>query len=235
MPNWVFNTLTIQGPKTEIDYIKDKLNEPFTREHENWSIEKQEMITETITYSNPVFSFWNIIRPTDLVEYTKQPKHDLQNGNDWYSWNIRNWGTKWDIGIHDNDKYPDTELVQHMSNAEDNWLVYRLNTAWSPPITALEKLSELVPTCVVTLEWQEEQGFGGEIEFLRGEITSQSDYESQCMDCNAYNTMEYCDNDCGNVCSKCNWLGEADLECVAECDTHKVFLDEEHVPEYRRA
>ncbi len=28
MPNWVYNTLTIQGPKEEIDYIKDRLN-PF--------------------------------------------------------------------------------------------------------------------------------------------------------------------------------------------------------------
>jgi len=46
--------------------------------------------------------------------------------------------------------------------------------------------------------------------------------------------MEYCENDCGEICSECNYLGEADLECVAECDTHKVYLDDEHVPEYRK-
>jgi len=33
MPNWVYNTLTIQGPKEEIDYIKDRLNRPTTFIH----------------------------------------------------------------------------------------------------------------------------------------------------------------------------------------------------------
>jgi hypothetical protein len=29
-------------------------------------------------------------------------------------------------------------------------------------------------------------------------------------------------------------MGEADLECVAECEDHKIYLDDEHVPEYRK-
>jgi hypothetical protein len=234
MPNWVFNTVTIQGPKDEIDYIKDKLNAPFTREHENWSTEKQAMVTETYTYSNPVFAFWNIIRPTDLVEYAKQPAHDFEKGNDWYSWNNRNWGTKWDVAVSNDRLHDSTELVDYLSNGKDNWVIYRFDTAWSPPVPALEKLSLKVPTSVITLEWQEEQGFGGEMEFLRGELISESSYDSRCMDCDAYDTMEYCEeNDCGNICSSCNYLGEADLDCVADCQTHKIYLDEKHVPDYR--
>jgi hypothetical protein len=123
--------------------------------------------------------------------------------------------------------------MEHVSIGEDQWLVYRFETAWSPPVPALIKLSSMVPNCVVTLSWQEEQGFGGEVEFVNGEITANSEYESKCMDCDAEDTMEYCENDCGNVCSKCNYLGEADLEEVAQCDEHKVFLDKEHVPNYR--
>jgi hypothetical protein len=45
--------------------------------------------------------------------------------------------------------------------------------------------------------------------------------------------MEYCDNDCGEICGNCHWLGEADLEAVAECEDHKVYL-ETKVPEYRK-
>ncbi len=71
-------------------------------------------------------------------------------------------------------------------------------------------------------------------EFVKGEMTAEFNYENQCRDCDETDCMEYCDNDCGEICNKCNWLGEADLECVAECDTHKVFLDDEHVPQYRR-
>ena len=33
MPNWVYNSLTIQGPKDQIDFIKDKLNTPYTRHY----------------------------------------------------------------------------------------------------------------------------------------------------------------------------------------------------------
>ena len=38
MPNWCYNTLTIQGPKSEIDYIKDRLNAPFTLAQETYGM-----------------------------------------------------------------------------------------------------------------------------------------------------------------------------------------------------
>jgi len=243
VPNWVYNTVTIQGPKEQVDYAKARLNTPFTRDHENWDMKTQSMKTETVTFSNPVFSFWNIHRPTDLEAYSKQADHAQQKkelesgilfqGNDWYSFNCREWGTKWDVAVADGTSYCDTYLVEHMSKGEDQWLVYRFDTAWSPPVPALAKLSNMVPNCVITLSWEEEQGFGGEIEFVRGEITADSEYESKCRDCDAEDCVEYCDNDCGQICSSCNYLGEADLDCVAECDEHKVFLDKEHLPNYR--
>ena len=240
MPNWVFNTLTIQGPRKQLDYIKYELNKPFTRESENWNMETQQMETKEYSYSNPIFSFWNIISPTDLVAYNKQPDHksgesfaDMFKGDDWYSWNVRNWGTKWDVSVGDDEKYPDTELIEDMNNGEDQWLVYKFNTAWSPPHPVVAKLSKLVPNCVVTLDYEEEQGWGGETEFVNGEETAHSEYESQCRDCDEIDCMEYCENDCGQICNKCNYLGEADLDCVKECQTHKIYLDSEHVPDYR--
>jgi hypothetical protein len=245
MPNWVFNTLTIQGPKEQVDFIKDKLNTPYTKKHDNWNIETQQMEVKEYKFSNPVFAFHNIYNHIEAgipdEEYIKQPDYTLPieeamkfKGNFWYDFNVREWGTKWDIAVSDDEKYPDTVLHEHKSEGEDQWLVYGFNTAWSPPVPAMIKLSELVPNCVITLEWQEEQGFGGEIEFLNGEITAESEYDNQCRDCEEYNSLEYCENDCGEICDKCHYLGEADLDCVAECPTHKVYLDDEHVPEYRR-
>ena len=38
MPNWCYNTLTIQGPKEEIDSIKERLNRPFTLAMENYGM-----------------------------------------------------------------------------------------------------------------------------------------------------------------------------------------------------
>ena len=38
MPNWCYNTLTIQGPKEEIDSIKERLNRPFTLAQETYGM-----------------------------------------------------------------------------------------------------------------------------------------------------------------------------------------------------
>jgi len=245
MPNWVFNTLTIQGPKEQVDSIKDRLNKPYKKTFENWNMQSHQMEFKEYEFSNPIFAFHNIYNHiedgvSDEV-YHKQSDHTLPieeqlmfKENNWYDWNVRNWGTKWDVAVNNDDKYPDTVLHEHKSEGEDQWLVYGFQTAWSPPAPAMEKLSALVPNCVLTLEFEEETGWGGEYEFVNGELTAQSDYENKCRDCDEENTMSYCENDCGEICDSCHWLGEADLECVAECDTHKVYLDEEHVPDYRK-
>lgn len=244
MPNWCFNTLTIQGPKDQIDYIKDKLNKPYSKKFDNWNTETQQMEIKEYEFTNPLFSFHNIYNHiedgvSDDV-YLGQPDHSLPlaeslqfKTNDWYSWNVRNWGTKWDVAVSNDDKYPDTVLHEHKSEGEDQWLVYGFQTAWSPPVPAMEKLSKLVPNCVLTLEYEEETGWGGEAEFVNGELTAESDYESKCRDCDEINCMEYCENDCGEICSSCNNMAEADLDNVAECQTHKVYLD--NIPDYRKA
>jgi len=253
MPNWVYNTLTIQGPKSEIDYIKDKLNSPFTVLHDSWNPKTMEMEVSETHYSAPVFAFWNIHSPLEdgitMDEYVKQPDHssiDMKDPDwfiksvehaktqkDWYSWNNSNWGTKWDVAVRDGDEWPDTELLEHTSKGDDNWLVYKYNTAWSPAVTILTKLSLLIPNSLLTLSFEEETGWGGEYEILRGNVTELEEYDNKCRDCDELNTMEYCENDCGEICSSCNYMGEADLECVKECQTHKIYLDSEHVPDYR--
>ena len=244
MPNWVYNTLTIQGPKEQVDYIKKRLNTPYQKKFDNWNMQTKQMEITEYLFPNPVFSFHNIYNHiedgvTD-EQYLQQPDHSLPlqeallfKGNHWYDWNVRNWGTKWDVAVSWDDEYPDTELLEHESKDEDQWLVYKFNTAWSPPVPAMEKLSALVPNCVLTLEFEEETGWGGEYEFVKGEMTAESNYDSKCRECDSEDTMEYCDNDCGEICSSCHYMGEADLEIAKDCQTHKVYLTPEFVPDYR--
>ena len=238
MPNWVFNNLMIQDHSGDtINAIKDQLNTPFERTYKhNWNVQTQQFEPKTVQYNNPIFSFWNIVKPTDIEAY--QGDYDFggnkpYEGNDWYAFNNREWGTKWDVAVQDEESYSDTCMTDYKSEGEDHWVGYRFDTAWSPPVQAMLSLSKQYPTAVLTLSWEEEQGFGGEIEFVAGEVTSSMDYESRCRDCEEYDCLEYCD-DCGEqICDKCHYMGEVDLEAVAECDTHKVFLTPEFVPDYR--
>ena len=245
MPNWVYNTLTIQGPKNEIDSIKDKLNQPYKVLHDSWNMKTGAMeVTESV-YSAPVFSFWNIHSPLEdgitMEEYVQQPDRSGVDTNDpdwfaksvafaktqkdWYSWNTSNWGTKWDVAVSDDDKYPETELLEYKSEGDDNWLVYKYETAWSPAVTILTKLSNLVPNSLLTLEFEEETGWGGEYEIVRGEVKEILDYETRCYACQSFDCVEYCENDCGQFCSECNEGSWRDEEAMKECQTHMVLLD----------
>jgi hypothetical protein len=238
MPNWVYNGLTIEGKPESVKSLMNQLNQPFTRMHDEWDMTTQSMGYKQYLYSNPVFSFWNIIKPTDLDAYNKQPEHKPNepitfDGNDWYNWNIRNWGVKWDVAVSNDNEYPDT-TIEEAQNGENYVVHYNFNTAWSRPLPVLFKLSEQYPDLLFTHSYEEETGWGGEMEILRGVPISESEYDNQCRDCDAINCMEYCEEaDCGEICNVCHWLGEADLEAVAECQTHAIYL-ETKVPDYRK-
>ena len=228
MPNWVYNYLEVAGSAEDISAVKQQLNNPFTREHENWNMETRQMETKEYIFSNPVFSFWNIVKPTDLETYRLQqdPNENPQemfSGNNWYSWNVRNWGTKWDVAVSNDEQWPETELL-----VEEDWsdrLGYKFNTAWSPPLPAIAELSTQYPNLTFTLSYEEETGWGGEIIFVNGIGAEIESYENKCRDCDEVNTLEYCDNDCGEICSSCNYLGEADMDCVKECEVHRGLAD----------
>jgi hypothetical protein len=237
MPNWVFNGLTIEGNPDSVNKLIEQMNKPFV----NSIVSNGDLaygIKET-KYINPIFSFRNIIAPTDLEAYKKQPwtfdmENRVENPDSWYNWNIRNWGVKWDVAVSEDEKYPDTYMEEH-DNGENKVVYYNFNTAWSRPLMAILKLSEQYPNLLFSLSYEEETGWGGEMEFLRGTVISESEYDNKCRDCDATNSLEYCEEECGEICNVCHWLGEADLDAVAECQTHKIYLDESHLPVYRKA
>lgn len=240
MPNWCYNYLDISGDETLIADIKRQLNKPFAKDHDSWNPATGQMEVSQTTYSSPVFAFHNIYnhRQDGISdeEYIKQPDHNMPleealmfKGNHWYDWNVRNWGTKWDVAVRDGEEYPDTELYEESTTV----LGYKFNTAWSPPTEAITKLSEQYPSLEMNLSYEEETGWGGSINFNNGIATEEESYDNKCRDCDSLNTLEYCENDCGEICNECHYMGEADLDCVSDCEIHKVYLDKEHLPEHR--
>lgn len=236
MPNWVYNGLTIEGNPDSVNKLIEQMNKPFVS-----PIKPNGDLAYSISrrkYVNPIFAFHNIIAPTDLDAYQAQPDMSKPfgdySGDDWYNWNIRNWGTKWDVAVAEDEQYPETYMEEH-DNGENKVVYYNFNTAWSRPLMAILKLSEQYPNLLFSLSYEEETGWGGEMEILRGTVISESEYDNKCRDCDATNSLEYCEEECGEICNVCHWLGEADLEAVKECQTHKIYLDESHLPIYRKA
>lgn len=218
MPNWVYNGLTAEGNPESVKKMMEQLNTPFSRVHEQWSMETGQMEKQTILFPNPVFSFWNIIKPTDIDAYEKQTDHanapSIDNfgeymkwtstQNDWYNWNINNWGTKWDVAVSHEEEHPDT-YMEDAVNGENHVAYYNFNTAWSRPMPALIKLSEQYPDLLFTLTYEEETGWGGELELLRGVVISESEYDDKCRECDETDCLEFNEEKEVMVCLKCGY------------------------------
>jgi hypothetical protein len=228
MPNWVFNGLTIEGSPELINDLVRQMNKPFVMLHDSWNMTTGQMEVKQTTYPNPVFAFYNIYNHRQAgisdEEYIKQPDHTLPiaeammfKGNHWYDFNVREWGTKWDVAVSPDDKYPDTYIEGPTPNSENLVVYYNMNTAWSPPMPAIAKLSEQYPSLLFTLSYEEETGWGGECEFLRGEMISQDEYGWKCRECdNEEEDTPYCEECDFDTCPSCGY-NESD----ESCDEHK--------------
>ena len=149
MPNWVGCNVTIAGEPEDVRRAKEQLAQPVYTNYKNHATgERVESYVETD------FAFWNITRPEeDAYEaYFSDATFPTPAGN-WYEWNNTYWGTKWDV--------TDAEMTVH----GDDHIQYVFQTAWSPPVPALLALSAQHPNLTIQLEWEEEQGFGGTLEF----------------------------------------------------------------------
>jgi hypothetical protein len=203
MPNWVFNSLIIEAEPQVISKIKAQVSAPYESEHLDWRTNQpvKQMVEQP-------FSFWNIIKPTNLDAYHDKPdaKQDLSVADHWYNWNIRNWGVKWEA----------KEVYENES--DESMLSYNFDTPWGVAENAMLELSRQYPTAKLSLEFEEEQGWGGEVVFTNGESETIQEYNDKCRQCGALDVMDYCDTCECNVCAKCNY---AEFAPEIMCETHK--------------
>lgn len=154
MPNHVYNTLTIHAQtKEELDSLIATLATPFEVQEHNWTTGEYET-----KISDSPFSYNNIIPfPTEPNSYWDYKDEDGKTHQKWYDWNINNWGTKWDAY--------DVSIESHT----DLSVTYCFNSAWSPPVNVFQALCLKYPNLSLNLYYEEEQGWGGEMESGFGE------------------------------------------------------------------
>lgn len=168
MPNWVDNSLSIKGEKNRIAEVRAQLEA---------KLDEGEF-------------FWRIVRPREdeMADYETvigTGGKSMSDPTGWYAWNISHWGTKWDASE-----------ISVLTTAEDTEAVYTFNTAWSPPIEAIRTLSEQYPDLQLNLRFIEEQGWGGEGEYIAGQesILEEWDIPETHEDSMKYKGYCWCEN-----------------------------------------
>jgi len=149
MPNWCNNSITIQGSTDTIKTLWDEAN----REGSGLLNAMKPMPKELEDTTSPT--------PED----SNQPKID---GHDnWYSWRVANWGTKWDIDPNEGLEFTDNgDGTAQISG----WF----ESAWAPPIEAYNTFVEDMDGCSLVADYHEPgmdfAGFydNGDDEYMEG-------------------------------------------------------------------
>lgn len=121
MPNWCDNHI-------EVSHKDPAMMERFKKAFDEGKL-LQEFVPcpDELNEEVPVGDDWQERR-----EAKEKYNFEKYGHSDWYSWNIENWGTKWDISEGEFDYDSET-------NSGSGYF----NSAWSPPIAAMEKLTDL--------------------------------------------------------------------------------------------
>ena len=202
MPNWVYNNLHCHGSEADLDALAAF----FTREIQihkwNPQMGTDDLVTETVPFTymamrNPFEPPYNVSH--EEYHSVNGYSNGVQTGNtagNWYNWNSRNWGVKWDATGIDVDREPEL-------------LTYRFESPWGPPLAEmLLEMSQEFPTISFTHNYEEEQGWGGEYEFQDGLISEETEWDipmshadhmnrDQTCNCEIYfDEVEYMFDDC---------------------------------------
>ena len=158
MPNWCENILTVEGGENVVQRFKKFAKPQEGMTDTELSLDSlypvPDEIKNTVSGGNVIdgvyVKVWREVNgkpvaiPTDELN-AMQKKYGATN---WYHWCIAHWGTKWDVQAK-------------LEDAPD-FLVYRFETAWSPPVKWLEKVARDFPYLRFTLIYDEPgMGFAG--------------------------------------------------------------------------
>jgi len=220
MPNWVHTTMTVTGNKHSLDEFRLKAAKPYTSRHTGtYTDGKYDADAISTVINESELLFWNFITPTDLDAYFGQEKkpdnyetmtfdermaESMQfKGDNWYNWNIRNWGTKWDAN----------EVTLNETNGS---LSYQFSTAWSPAEGAFRAMVEQHLNLQFEFHNVEEQGWGVVFEGKNGELKEVSSWDIP----SSHTEWE----DSGTECYRCSWEDKSDWyeDCPRETASTNV-------------
>ena len=94
----------------------------------NWCVNKAEFYNEDVAKVDELEARLKNLTDEDglFSFFVKNPAKEKEN---WYDWNIANWGTKWEASVYSHER------------TDDNTIRVNFDTAWCPPIAFYEFLS----------------------------------------------------------------------------------------------
>lgn len=159
MPNWCHNTLTVKSDDPAdlarfVEAVKEHVDDDTLR--------KEYDSTFFIGDEKPTFADWVVTRRESRQPLSFETLVPCGTGDDWYESHLTKWGTKWDANFDGavvalGGPEMDVDLTTKANGAVETptVVVYKFDTAWSPPLPFVQSASELYPEIEFTLRWAE--------------------------------------------------------------------------------
>jgi len=167
MPNWTYNNLKVTDesglPDEQIKednnpqdvksreelkkFVKENIIKKKIYDDDGNVTGEQDEYELTFQGSVPRPKSLDITSPARTDEEKKIAEDNLKKygATDWYSWNIDNWGCKWDANCHnveDDSSYGEVSI--------------HFETPWCPPLEWLQKVSARYPSPLFSMVVEEE-------------------------------------------------------------------------------
>ena len=143
MPNWVENDLSAEGPKEILEeFLK------FAAGESPFDFNRVIPYPEKFRCLDDAAEGWDREhegRPD--YDWLARPKDGFNSGG--YEWRVEHWGTKWNacrVKVEGPVTGYDEKTMQ---------VVFRFDTAWSPPRQVIEKAAQLYPALCFELHYFE--------------------------------------------------------------------------------
>ena len=206
MPNWCSNTLEVRGDIEQLkefvekSVVKEGIREPdFTMEGLLPTPKELTEVTSPVIWRGDE----NDTEGKAAFEADNKRRLETYGATDWYDWNVSNWGTKWDVG------------ESHISYDDEDLFIVSYDTAWSPNITFVQKVSKMFPGLEFRLTYMEPGcNFCGVAHCVDGELEVEEG-DIVLADSNG-REVEY----------------DSDLDRYKYIDDGEVIDDEDFYPEY---
>ena len=220
MPNWCSNSVIVSAKtEEELNEFLDFCDKPHTSHWKDWRSD------EVITDENTKGVFWNFLSPLDTEAYFEGDTmskastsenimetiaHEMATGMDWYHWNVRNWGTKWDITLEREN------ITIDQNNDGDYYFHWYFDTAWSPAEQVYPVMAKRFPNLSFNYEITEEANFyAGILVFEKGELITEQWIDSPTHS-DFIDTLDI-------PCPECGWADSGN--CLDNEDEDVLELD----------
>jgi hypothetical protein len=199
MPNWCHNTLTVSGDehtlKTFVEAVRDDERPlsfakivPQVSDEELRKLERYQPCTmcgahgmlpdseEQAAERGARWYPWMAERIERTCNVCGGSKEERVGGEGWYEWRLRAWGTKWDanftgpgLALGHEGSNVDLTVETQGATVTPTVVVYKFDTAWSPPEPVVRAASERHPDLEFVLRFGEPgDGFAGQLKCVAG-------------------------------------------------------------------